>query len=123
MTLDEAIEHARDKAKEDRKDACFTNIPWHAKDCEKCAKEHEQLADWLEELKELRTYKEKMEIQYLDDISNPLEPLKLKSALESEIFKYNYRKEHRPKDISPLDYTIMYALKHCLEEQIKESTK
>ena len=54
MTLDEAIEHARDKAKENRKDACFTSIPWHAKDCEKCAKEHEQLADWLEELKEYR---------------------------------------------------------------------
>lgn len=82
-----------------------------------------KLAKWLEELKELRKYKERMEMQYLDDINNPLEPLKLQSALESEIFKYNYRKEHKPKDISPLDYTIMYALKHCLEEQIKESTK
>ena len=55
---------------------------------------NKQLAEWLEELKELRSYKEKMEMQYLDDISNPLEPLKLTSALESEIFKYNYRKKH-----------------------------
>ena len=40
-----------------------------------------------------------MEMQYLDDIGNLLEPLKLQSALESEIFKYNYRKEHMDKEI------------------------
>lgn len=60
-----------------------------------------------------------MELQYLDDINNPLEPLKLQSALKSEIFKYEYRKKNKPKDINILDYTIMYALKHCLEEQLK----
>ena len=63
--------------------------------------------------------KERMEMQYLDDIDNPLEPLKLQSALQSEIFKFNYRKEHKPQDINILDYTVMYALKHCLEEQLK----
>lgn len=82
---------------------------------------NKQLAEWLEELKGLRSYKEKMEIQYLDDISNPLEPLKLKKALESEIFKYNYRKEHKPQDINMLDFTVIHALKHCLEEALKES--
>ena len=56
MTLDEAIKHARDKAKENRKDACFTSVPWHAKDCERWAEEHEQLADWLEELKDYRRF-------------------------------------------------------------------
>ena len=85
------------------------------------SEEHEQLAEWLEELKALRKYKERMEMQYLDDINNPLEPLKLANALRSEIFKYEYRKEHKPQDINPLDYTVMYALKHCLEEQLKES--
>ena len=123
MTLDETIEHAKEVAEENREEAINAFFPPYADECESCAEELEQLVSWLEELKELRTYKEKIEIQYLDDISNPLEPLKLKSALESEIFKYNYRKEHRPKDISPLDYTIMYALKHCLEEQIKEVMK
>lgn len=83
-------------------------------------KEHEQLAEWLEELKELREYKKKMKAQFLDDIENPLEPIKLSSALESEIFKYEYRKEYGPQRITPLDYTIIYALKHCLEEQLKE---
>lgn len=88
--------------------------------CIECMKEHEQLAEWLEELKNLREYKRKMKTQYLDDIENPLEPIKLSSALESEIFKYEYRAEHDPQKISPLDYTIIYALKHCLEEQLKE---
>lgn len=84
------------------------------------AKSYKQLAKWLEELKELREYKKKMKTQFLDDIENPLEPIKLSSALESEIFKYEYRTEHDPQKISPLDYTIIYALKHCLEEQLKE---
>lgn len=73
----------------------------------------------VEEFKALKEYKEKMEMQYIDDMENPLEPLKLSSALQSEIFKYNYRKEHKPQDINTLDYTVMYALKHCLEEQLK----
>ena len=56
---------------------------------------------------------------YGNPCDNPLEPLKLQSALQSEIFKFNYRKEHKPQDINILDYTVMYALKHCLEEQLK----
>ena len=127
MTIDEAIAHAREVASEQkrRSGACVTNDNECDKfsNCMKCSKEHEQLAEWLEELKALREYKEKMEMQYLDDIDNPLEPLKLQSALQSEIFKFNYRKEHKPQDINILDYTIMYALKHCLEEQLKEKKK
>ena len=44
MTLDEAIEHAKDVG---FKMAC------NSKTCE-CGKEHLQLAKWLEELRELR---------------------------------------------------------------------
>lgn len=122
MTIDEAIAHAREVAERNRRVMNFEsedNIDDDIKvNCLNCATQHEQLAEWLEELKELRSYKEKMEMQYLDDIGNPLEPLKLKSALESEIMKYEFRKKNNPKQISVLDYTIMYALKHCLEESI-----
>lgn len=126
MTIDEAIARAREVAKRNREQ--WKNCPAKRDTrehltCEECAEEHEQLAEWLEELNELRTYKERMEMQYLDDTSNPLEPLKLQSALESEILKYNYRKEHKPQDINMLDYTIMYALKHCLEEQLKKGVE
>ena len=43
-------------------------------------------------------------------MNDPLEPLKVASALRSEILKFEYRKEHDPKSISPLDYTIIAAL-------------
>lgn len=38
MTLDEAIQHCRDK-----------------ENCSQCGQEHKQLKEWLEELKDLRT--------------------------------------------------------------------
>lgn len=123
MTIDEIIEHCNRTVEFESKYIVKGRRGGGKVEYSKRYLEHKLVAEWLEELKELRAYKEKMEIQYLDDISNPLEPLKLKSALESEIFKYNYRKEHKPKDISPLDYTIMHALKHCLEEQIGERAK
>ena len=118
MTIDEAIAKYKEIANAD------ANCPAHCNiSCDKCVQESEQLAEWLEELKELREYKKRMEMQDMDDINNPLEPLKLVKALESEIFKYNYRKEHKPQDINILDYTVMYALKHCLEEQLKAGAK
>ena len=126
LSIDEAIARERNLAEIYRNDIVpkedYHNMPWidmANEGNEKAAEEHEQLAEWLEELKALREYKQRMEMQYLDDIDNPLEPLKLQSALQSEIFKFNYRKEHKPQDINIIDYTIMYALKHCLEEQLK----
>ena len=49
MTLEEAIKHCEEKAKEQRIEANY-RIPPKA-DCLKCAEEHEQLAKWLKELK------------------------------------------------------------------------
>lgn len=58
MTLDEAIRHAEEVAKENEK--------WHMEnpsilgyqekfyDCKGCAEEHRQLAEWLKELKRLK---------------------------------------------------------------------
>ncbi len=71
MTLDEAIKHAEEVAKEQDKlckryDDASGYTRSHnedirttdAKKCAKCAEEHRQLAEWLEELKELKEYKE-----------------------------------------------------------------
>lgn len=114
LSIDEVIEKYKEITNPDT--ICLAHCDMF---CDECVQESEQLVEWLEELKTLREYKERMEMQYLDDIDNPLEPLKLQSALQSEIFKFNYRKEHKPQDINILDYTIMYALKHCLAEQLK----
>ena len=52
MTIDEAILHAEEVAEENQSivDCCDYFGDNMAK-CEKCAKEHRQLAEWLRELK------------------------------------------------------------------------
>ncbi len=57
MTIDRAIAHARDVAK--RRMAEYENhydkdAHYYPMQCKKCAEEHEQLAEWLEELKQYR---------------------------------------------------------------------
>ena len=56
MTLDETIKHAREVAEDKRADADwkFRHGRLNADDCISCAEEHEQLAEWLEELKSYR---------------------------------------------------------------------
>lgn len=67
MTLDEAIKHAEEKAKEQKKNAehlakyGFSFLPKEeviktGAQCLQCANDHEQLAKWLRELK---SYKDK----------------------------------------------------------------
>jgi hypothetical protein len=51
------------------------------------------------------------------DVSNPLEPLKVMSALKSEIMKYDFRAKNKPQDISILDYTIIKALEDVLTRE------
>lgn len=61
MTLDEAIAHAREVEKFKRAESTynFPSLEKYYDDCKKCAEEHKQLAEWLEELKHLREFKEK----------------------------------------------------------------
>lgn len=59
MTLDEAIKHCEEKAEELREKAPYIDDSEYANisakdDCLECAREHEQLAKWLKELKDLR---------------------------------------------------------------------
>ena len=53
------------------------------------------------------------------DIGDVLEPLKLESALRSEIRKLEFRQANRPGVVSILDYTIIAALKTCLDTALK----
>ena len=79
MIIDEAIKQAEEKAKE-LKEKSERNIIEVTKegviclydgkeyeDCLECAKEHEQLAGWLEELKELRSFAEFVTREVLDE--------------------------------------------------------
>lgn len=57
MTIDEAIKHTKRIAREERFKANFERK--FDTGCVKCAEEHEQLAEWLEELKEYKELEEK----------------------------------------------------------------
>ncbi len=55
MTIDEAIARERQQAKEQRSYIGTTWNKEYSKKCELYAEEHEQLAEWLEELKEIKS--------------------------------------------------------------------
>ncbi len=57
--------------------------------------------------------------QWLDDIDNPFEPIKIEAALRSEMMKMEFRRSNKPKDISLLDYTIIAVLHDALERALK----
>ena len=64
--LTDAITHAKEVAKELRKDADYLDAPYGMDtsartECLECAAEHEQLAAWLEELAERREVDKNLE--------------------------------------------------------------
>ena len=57
MTIEDAIQHCKEVAEENRQyalDFARVNIYDSARTCQACAAEHEQLAEWLTELKQRR---------------------------------------------------------------------
>lgn len=89
MTLDEAIAHAREVAEDKRADADwkFRHGRLNADDCISCAEEHEQLAEWLEELKDYRD-KNKMvvrvDVENMDSIKDKIEELSKYAEIQYE---------------------------------------
>lgn len=57
ITIDEAIERARKEAKKkmtEYENHYDRDAHYYPRQCKKCAEEHEQIAEWLEELKAYR---------------------------------------------------------------------
>ena len=77
LSIDEAIAHAREVANTQRGKSgiCLQNglECEHFSDCLKCAEEHEQLAEWLEELKALREEKSEFQIMAKDNYEMGME--------------------------------------------------
>ncbi|GFO86480.1 hypothetical protein [Anaerostipes butyraticus] len=73
----------------------------------------------VEECREAMANKKKCEKQWHNDMENPLEPIKVYSALKSEILKLELRIKNRPKDISILDYTVIAALQKVLKNNLE----
>ena len=96
MTLEEAIIHAEEVAKEyDHKVNVFQDdyILYKAvPSCQKCAAEHRQLAEWLRELKELREQKPMLEaFAYLELC---IEEAKSKAWADGIRFALSYLESH-----------------------------
>lgn len=60
LTLDEAIKHAKEVAKTNLAEATynFPNLKEYYDNCLECANQHNQLAEWLEELKSFKEVEE-----------------------------------------------------------------
>ena len=59
---------------------------------------------------------------YIEEMNDILEPLKVECTLKSEERKLNYRKENKPKEVNILDYTIIEALKRQIPKEVDTDT-
>jgi hypothetical protein len=62
MSLDEAIQHCLEKAEEEKKKLLKVGDTYA---CSKCAEQHEQLAEWLQELKNYRKQEKMTNVLFL----------------------------------------------------------
>ena len=133
MTIDEAIAHAREVAEKQRKDndnckyksqyGCKDCADYYSKPCIECAKEHEQLAEWLEELKDYRD-KNKMVVRIDCANSDEFKDMAVKLAKE----QYNkavddfvkLAKEHNWNIRNRNENEFIYGAIDRLAEQLKE---
>lgn len=95
----------------------MTNREAYERDCNEL--EQYKAIGTVEECREAMANKKKCEKQWHNDMENPLEPIKVYSALKSEILKLELRIKNRPKDISILDYTVIAALQKVLKNNLE----
>lgn len=92
LTLEEAIKHARELAERNYKNVrTYPQELWkpgELENCQKCAEEHDQLAKWLQELKECRE-SENDNIFY--QIRKKLKEDKILENMEPFIKEHHYR--------------------------------
>ena len=69
MTLDKGIIHAEDVARSNHEAAIYLvdEHPTQAEKCEECAREHEQLAIWLKELKAYKAARTEINLVLYDN--------------------------------------------------------
>ena len=87
MTIDEAIAHEREVAAIQRNNDKLNKTlgkssPYYNTDCIKCAEEHDQIAEWLEELKFLKQWKSDVMDNFCKYDCNSIE----------EVYKSGYKK-------------------------------
>lgn len=128
MTIDEAIAHAREVAAIQRNNDKLNKTlgvisPYYKTDCIKCAEEHEQLKEWLEELKDCRD-KNKMvvrvDVENMDSIKDKIDELskyaesQYNKAIDDFVDKLKTKCDGMIKDkwnsnVAPISWAEAYA--------------
>lgn len=95
-TLDEAIKHCEEEAKKQRiiaKNTTYSDT--YIADCLECAEEHEQLAEWLKELRDYREGKRTCENCRHQDKSESEYPCSICRCNHPN--KFEWKAESKPK--------------------------
>ena len=127
MSIDEAIAHAREVANEQKRRSgiCVQNDSECDKfsACLKCSEEHEQLAEWLEELKDYRD-KNKMVVRIDCVNSEEFKDIAVKLAKEQynkaiDDYKSGIKEELERFEVKNLDTCVLYNLMDRKSERLK----
>ena len=117
LSIDEAIAHAREVAntQKGKSGICLQNglECEHFSDCLKCAEEHEQLAEWLEELKALREEKSDFQIM-AKDIAEANYEMGMESGYNKAL------DDAKSVILQTIDNEILVDTLHLRLEQLKE---
>ena len=120
LSIDEAIAHAREVAntQKGKSGICLQNglECEHFSDCLKCAEEHEQFAEWLEELKALREEKSDFQIM-AKDIAEGNYEMGMESGYNKAI------DDAKSVILQTIDNEILVDTLHLRLEQLKERTE
>ena len=134
MSIDEAIAHAREVAEKQRKDndnckyksqyGCKGCADYYSKPCIECAEEHEQLAEWLEELKFLRQWKSDVMDEFCKYDCNSVEEARrngYNKAIDNFVaeIEKEYDNDYCPNVSDYLDYEISIRDLFKIAEQLK----
>ena len=127
-SLDEAIQHAREVAEIQRNNDKLNKTlgkssPYYNTDCIKCAEEHEQLAEMLEELKDYRD-KNKMVVRIDCANSEQFKDIAVKLAKEQynkaiDDYKSGIKEELERFEVKNLDTCVLYDLMDRKAERLK----
>ena len=114
LSIDEAIAHAREVAEIQKNNDKLNKTlgkssPYYNTDCIKCAEEHEQLAEWLEELKAIK------------DGSIPIIHGKAELELHDKVIRNEAIDDAKSVILQTLDNEILVDTLHLRLEQLKES--
>lgn len=116
MNIDEAIAHAREVATMQRNNEKLNRTlrnasPYINENCIKCAEEHEQLAKWLEQLKE---YQQLEEQGLLTRLPYPLGTKYIYFVDEEDMGVYELDAEKIEVSMMPISKKVLYTI-DCFE--------